>query len=44
MNLLKEYRKKEELKKKIFLELEQSNLPYNTLLEMLEELTNLYKN
>ena len=44
MNELKEYRKKETLKKEIFRQLESSDLPYQTIIEMLEELINLYKN
>ena len=44
MNLLKEYRLKEELKKEMFIQIEQSDLPVKTIIEMLEELTNLYKN
>jgi len=44
MNELKEYRKKETLKKFFFEQLEQSNLPDKTIIEMLEELINLYKN
>jgi hypothetical protein len=44
MNELKEYRKKETLKKEFFKQLENSDLPYKTIIEMLEELINLYKN
>ena len=44
MNFIKEYRLKEELKKKLFKEIEETNLPYNTIVQMLEELINLYKN
>lgn len=42
--MFKEYRKKETLKKEFFKQLENSDLPYKTIIEMLEELINLYKN
>jgi hypothetical protein len=44
MNELKTYRLKEELKKKLDKEILESNLPIKSILEMLEELINLYKN
>jgi hypothetical protein len=44
MNELKEYRLKEELKKQIDKEILESNLPIKSVIEMLEELINLYKN
>ena len=43
MNLLKEYRLKEELKKKIDKLIQESNLTVKSIKELLEELTNLYK-
>jgi len=44
MNVLKEYRLKEKLKKQIDKEILESNLPVKSVIEMLEELINLYKN
>lgn len=44
MNELKEYRLKEELKKQIDKEILESNLPIKSVIEMLEEIINLYKN
>ena len=44
MNVLKEYRLKEKLKKQIDKDILESNLPVKSVIEMLEELINLYKN
>ena len=44
MKYLKEYRLKEKLKKQIDKEILESNLPVKSVIEMLEELINLYKN
>jgi hypothetical protein len=43
MSLIKEYKLKEKLKKQIFLEIEENDLPPRIIIEMLEELINLYK-
>ena len=40
MNILKEYRLKEKLKKQIDKEILESNLPVKSVIEMLEELIN----
>jgi len=44
MNELKEYRLREKLKKQLDKEILESNLPIKSIIEMLEELINLYKN
>jgi hypothetical protein len=44
MNELKEYRLREKLKKQLDKEILESNLSPKTVVEMLEELINLYKN
>lgn len=44
MNELKEYRLKEELKKKIDKEIQCYGISPKSIIEMLEELINLYKN
>jgi len=44
MNFIKEYKLREQLKKKIDKEILESNLSVKSVVEMLEELINLYKN
>lgn len=44
MDVLKEYRLKESLKKQLDKEIQESNLSDKSVIEMLEELIFLYKN